>query len=128
MREALRNLLLANNGGTLDAEAITTLNTTASSDRLWVRFDPNGLAQLEPAASGVAGALSQLLAIVFSAMADGTWARLKACRNEVCRYVFYDYSKNRTGRWCTMAICGHRLKTRTYRQRQRAGKGRAEQY
>jgi predicted RNA-binding Zn ribbon-like protein len=60
---------------------------------------------------------------MFSAMMDGTWTRLKACRNTACRYVFYDYSKNRSGTWCTMAICGNRLKTRKYRQRRQLSSG-----
>ncbi len=123
MRSALRTLLLANNGAKLDAEDVATLNAIALSASLWVRFDSNGQARLEPAVSGVEGALSQLLAIVFSAMVDGTWTRLKACRNAACRYVFYDYSKNRSGTWCTMAICGNRLKTRKYRQRRQLSSG-----
>jgi len=41
--------------------------------------------QLAPVARGVDTALSRLLAIVYTAMAEGTWARLKVCRNETCR-------------------------------------------
>src|SRR5256885_5523159 len=47
-----------------------------------------------------------------SAMTDGTWARLKACRNDQCQKAFYDTSKNRSGAWCSMAGCGSRLKDR----------------
>jgi predicted RNA-binding Zn ribbon-like protein len=48
-------------------------------------------------------------------MADGTWHRLKACRQ--CAWAYYDYSKNRSATWCSMAICGNRTKTRAYRRR-----------
>ncbi|HKC76276.1 MAG TPA: CGNR zinc finger domain-containing protein [Chloroflexota bacterium] len=51
--------------------------------------------------------------------------RLKICRNETCRWAFYDYSKNRSGAWCTMAVCGSRSKARTYRQRRRQSSGAA---
>jgi predicted RNA-binding Zn ribbon-like protein len=50
-------------------------------------------------------------------MTDGTWKRLKACRNHGCRWAFYDYSKNRSGSWCSMQLCGNRTKTRSYRRR-----------
>jgi predicted RNA-binding Zn ribbon-like protein len=46
--------------------------------------------------------------------------RFKACRNDRCRWVFFDASKNRSSTWCSMASCGSRIKARTYRQRRRA--------
>ena len=63
-------------------------------------------------------ALDGVVAIAFAAMLDGTWSRLKACRN--CRWCFYDYSPNRSATWCSMQLCGNRKKTRAYRARQRA--------
>jgi predicted RNA-binding Zn ribbon-like protein len=50
-------------------------------------------------------------------MADGSWSRLKTCRNHGCRWVFYDLSKNRSASWCSMQLCGNRRKTRVYRAR-----------
>jgi predicted RNA-binding Zn ribbon-like protein len=49
-------------------------------------------------------------------MLDGSWSRLKACRQ--CGWAFYDYSRNRSGSWCSMQLCGNRTKTRAYRRRQ----------
>ena len=54
---------------------------------------------------------------MLKAEAEGTWERLKACRNEDCRWAFYDVSKNRSGSWCDMAVCGARHKMRAYRKR-----------
>jgi predicted RNA-binding Zn ribbon-like protein len=124
-REALRALLEANNGAPVDAAAVTTLNRIAEGAHLRVQFERDGHAQLAPAAGGVDTALGRLLAIVSTAMAEGTWARLKVCRSETCRWAFYDYSKNRSGAWCTMAVCGSRVKARTYRKRRRQGSGAA---
>ena len=50
-------------------------------------------------------------------MATGTWERLKVCRQESCRWAFYDNTKNRSGVWCNMASCGNRAKARAYRAR-----------
>jgi predicted RNA-binding Zn ribbon-like protein len=117
LREALRALLLANNGAELDAHTPEVLNQLAGSFCLLIQFDQNGQAHLTPGSSGINGAMSQMLDRVMRAMIDGTWTRLKACRNETCRWAFYDTSKNRSATWCTMAVCGSRLKSRAYRQR-----------
>jgi predicted RNA-binding Zn ribbon-like protein len=122
VREALRSLALANTGASAHDHAITTLNQVGGL-ALRVSFDAQGVAHLEPGDTGVMGALSVLLAHVYTAMVNGTWARLKACGNDTCRWVFYDQSKNRSGTWCTMAICGDKLKARAYRKRQQAQVG-----
>ena len=121
LREALRVLLLANSGEPLDPEAPATLTRAGRDAPLAVEFAPDGSAQLAPAASGVDAALGRLLAIVYDAIVDGSWVRLKACRSHTCRWAFYDTSKNRSGAWCTMAVCGNRTKVRAYQQRRRAG-------
>ena len=117
VRESLRSLLLSNNGHALDEGAVDTLNAAAKSAEMLVRFDKSGAGDLAPARSGVDGALGRLLAVVFRSMAEGTWPRLKACAEHGCLYAFYDHSRNRSGTWCDMAVCGNRAKARTYRKR-----------
>jgi predicted RNA-binding Zn ribbon-like protein len=119
MREGLRALTLANNGEPLAGDAVTRLNSIAGETQLRVRFDDQGRPSLEPAGAGAEAALGELLAIVFRSMAEGTWPRLKACRADTCQWVFYDRSKNRSGTWCSMAVCGNRAKARSYRERHR---------
>ena len=118
-REALRALLAANAGDPDDPGALTVLNAAAGRAPLVVRFVDEAHARLDPAATGVDAALGRLLAIVHTAMVDGTWSRLKICRWETYRWAFYDASKNRSGSWCSMAVCGNRAKAAAYRQRQR---------
>jgi predicted RNA-binding Zn ribbon-like protein len=113
-REAIRQLLIANNGARLDPEPIETLNRISADVGLTLRFDERGRAQLEPRRQRP---LAAILVAVHAAMADGSWPRLKACRN--CRWSFYDYSKNRSASWCSMRLCGNRIKTRAYRSRRR---------
>lgn len=50
---------------------------------------------------------------------EGRWDRLKLCDMDTCRYAFFDGSRNRSGRWCDMSVCGNRAKTRAFRERQR---------
>lgn len=118
LREAIRSILIAHNdGSTPPSEAWETLDRAAGRARLRPRFTPAGAAGVEPEAGGVDGALGRLVAIVYGAMSQGTWTRLKACREQSCQWVFYDQTKNRSGSWCTMELCGNRAKARAYRDR-----------
>jgi len=120
VREALRNVLIANNGGELDPAAVDTLNAAAKTAELLVRFDrADGAAQLVPVRGGVDGAIGRLLSIVERAQCDGTWQRMKGCPDVECGWAFYDWSKNRSATWCSMEVCGNRAKARTYRERHR---------
>jgi predicted RNA-binding Zn ribbon-like protein len=120
VREALRAVLVANNGGPLDRSAVDTLNSAAKTAELLVRFDADsGTARLVPVRGGIDGALGRLLAIVERAQADGTWERFKGCPDEDCHWAFYDWSKNRSATWCSMEVCGNRAKARAYRERRR---------
>jgi predicted RNA-binding Zn ribbon-like protein len=118
VREALRWLLRSNAGEPVDPDAVATLEAAVHWSRLTVVFDDRGRIRVEPGRPGVAGAVGRLLAIVADAMADGTWSRLKACGASDCRWAFYDHTRNRSGRWCSMAVCGNRAKVRAYRTRQ----------
>lgn len=118
-REALRGLLRANNEMEVLTSPVEVLNHLASAAPLRVRFHDDGQVTLEPDIAGVDGALASLIGIVFTAILNGTWGRLKVCRNERCQKAFYDTSKNRSGAWCSMARCGSRLKARAYRRRSR---------
>lgn len=122
MREALRAALLAHNGVETAPKSDGTLDQAARRAKLRLRFESGGSARLEPEATGVDGALGRLLVIVYAAINDGSWERLKACRLDTCHWAFYDHTKNHSGAWCTMEVCGNRAKARTYRERQATGR------
>jgi predicted RNA-binding Zn ribbon-like protein len=117
VREALRGLLLAHNGVPMDPAAPALLDRAGARARLRAGFGPDGTVRLLADGDGIDQAVGRLLAAVATAATEGTWQRLKACRRESCRWAFYDHSKNRSGAWCTMAVCGNRAKARTYRRR-----------
>ena len=121
LREALRAMLRVNHGEPRDPAALELANRATAGIPLQVSFDGEGHPVLGPGSAGCRGALAALLAGVAQASARGTWERLKACSAESCQWAFYDRSKNRSGRWCSMQTCGNRTKTRTYRTRRRAG-------
>jgi len=115
LRAALRELALAN-----------TLGEPPSADRRRALDAALGAfpVVLQTADDGPtvrAEGLSAIVAAVATGRADGTWERLKACRQETCRWLFYDGSRNRSSSWCSMQICGSREKQRAYRRRRGAG-------
>ena len=119
VREGLRALLGTHNGGDPDPRALERLERAAGRAELRASFPAGGQPRLTPSCDGVSGALAQLLVIVTTSAADGSWSRLKACADPGCRWAFYDHSKNRSGRWCAMAVCGNQQKARSYRARRR---------
>jgi predicted RNA-binding Zn ribbon-like protein len=120
LREAIRELVCAHAGLPSDPGAAAIVNAAAERAALRpVLADAHSM-RLEPAAAGVDAALGRIVAAIHQAIADGTWARLKACERDVCRWAFYDQSKNRSGHWCSMAVCGQREKNRRAYRRRRA--------
>jgi predicted RNA-binding Zn ribbon-like protein len=119
VREALRDLLGGNAGHPVDAASIGLLDAVSADLPLAVRFGGTGHPALRPIGEGLEAALGTLMADIATAVADGTWARLKTCRNDTCRWAYWDGSKNRSGAWCSMAVCGNRMKGRRYRRRRR---------
>jgi predicted RNA-binding Zn ribbon-like protein len=109
LREAIRVLLRANNGVDEGVDAASrALDAASRRARLRVGFRRGALTfeSDEP-----------VLAAVAETMADGSWARLKACRADDCKWAFIDTARNRTRIWCDMAVCGNREKARRYRNK-----------
>ena len=138
VREALRSLLHANNGAPGDPGATGVPDPPGGVAPAARSDSPGGVAPaarsdppervvvaarpaLVPRAGGVDGAVGHVLAAAFAAMLDGRWARLKACPREVCGWAFYDRSSNASATWCSMRVCGGRVKAGAYyRLRRRA--------
>jgi predicted RNA-binding Zn ribbon-like protein len=123
VREAIRELLLANNGVEADAGAASkTLEEAGRKAHLGVRFE-NGRPVLAPEGDGARGAIGRLVATVAELAPTDEWKRLKTCRDEHCRVAFYDKSRNRSRAWCSMEVCGNREKARSFRKRHAATAG-----
>lgn len=105
----------------LPAPAIESVNQLARWCGLHAELTPNGW-HLRPSRAGIGTVVGDLLAIVADAQANGTWKRLKLCDNATCRWAFYDASRSRRARWCTMDGCGNRTKQAAWRARH-AGDG-----
>jgi predicted RNA-binding Zn ribbon-like protein len=126
LREWLRPVVTAWASGTaaVTAQVRGRLNPVLAAGRQY--------AQLEDAGGGVpvlavrqrwddarqllvppAGAAAQLLAGVDPGL-------VRCCEGRACTLWFYDRTRTRRRRWCSMAICGNREKNRRHRARENA--------
>lgn len=118
VRDVLHDLVIAN-ATDRDARADwQRLARRLSASRLAFTATGDGLATT-PGGHGVDAFLAGIGSAVADAVRDGTWPRLKACRN--CHWVVFDPSKNRSVRWCSMSACGGRHNAREYRRRRSVG-------
>jgi len=47
-------------------------------------------------------------------VAEGPDARVRVCANPDCGLLFYDASRTKQRRWCSMAVCGNRHKVASF--------------
>ncbi|MEH0932207.1 CGNR zinc finger domain-containing protein [Micromonospora sp. CPCC 205558] len=84
-----------------------------------LRLDRDGSVHLDPAGVGADLLISLVLAALFEAQLADLGRRIKTCRNPRCRVAFYDRSRNNSGVWHSVRVCGHPTNLRAHRARQR---------
>jgi predicted RNA-binding Zn ribbon-like protein len=119
VREGLRELIACHDPATVGAARGAAINRALAGASLELRFTSRGTELVSTGSSGIERALGSLLAILAHAMMDDSWLRLKVCPGSHCGWVFYDHSRNNSGRWCSMRVCGGREKARAHYRRQR---------
>jgi predicted RNA-binding Zn ribbon-like protein len=55
--------------------------------------------------------------LAWDALAKQSPGRLRPCANDECHLFLIDRSRTNTARWCSMAVCGNRMKARRHYQR-----------
>ena len=120
LRASLRKSCEALSAGEpIPPKAMRVLNQAlniAGKQQLFQR--QNGL-QMEfvPAAAGWNWILAETVRSFAETLAGGETARIKICRNDDCRWVFYDRTKGKTRCWCSDKSCGNRERVRRARAR-----------
>lgn len=124
LRAGLREELGAHVGDDPDPRIVEAAETSLESLPLRValrRSGPEGRALLPaPRTPPAREALGALAAAWSELLVTGEAARLKRCAEHACAWVFWDVSKNRSRRWCSMRVCGNRAKVRRYAERNAA--------
>jgi predicted RNA-binding Zn ribbon-like protein len=120
VREGLRDVIADRDRAVPSGSLGSPLNQAFAGASLEVRVTRRGAELVPVGSSELDRALGSLLAILARAMVDGSWLRLKVCPGRHCGWVFYDQSRNNSGRWCSMSVCGGREKARAHYRRQRS--------
>jgi predicted RNA-binding Zn ribbon-like protein len=128
LREALYSIFSARAAGRpLPAEGMATLNAAMAPSLARLQLDarPDGACAWRWSFGD--RALDGLLAPVVDSAAElltaPELARVRECEADNCGWLFVDRSRNRSRRWCDMAVCGNRAKVRRHyaRAKQAAG-------
>ncbi|MEU2618445.1 CGNR zinc finger domain-containing protein [Streptomyces sp. NPDC007157] len=85
-----------------------------------LRLDEQGAIHAVPRGTGWRQVASLALIEVYQAQLTDTLRRLKSCRNTRCMTAFYDRSRNNSGVWHDVHVCGNAANLRNSRARKRA--------
>jgi predicted RNA-binding Zn ribbon-like protein len=122
-RERLREAVLRMESGSLPADAfLAEVNSRLVQHPLAVLLHKRD-GQVIRETSFELRRPADLWAPIMDATADllveTEWPRLRKC--ESCVVHFFDTSKKGSRRWCSMNICGNKLKVAAYQKRKRVG-------
>ena len=74
---------------------------------------------LKPLSSDNNSLLAEIADSTAELLTQYNWRRVKVCRNDGCRWAFYDETRGNNRRWCNDLTCGNRDKVRRFRARRK---------
>jgi predicted RNA-binding Zn ribbon-like protein len=95
------------------------LRVTEGHDELVSQKDVWSL-QFVARESGLDWLLAAIARSAAELLVEGPRAPIRRCANPACRLFFYDDSRTRRRRWCSMAVCGNRSKVASFVRRHSA--------
>lgn len=119
LRADLRHVATSSQAGP-DGEPDVSLHTASAA----LQLNADGQVVLRPRGTGARLLSSLTLSLVLRAQSADTWRRLKLCRNPKCAAAFYDKSRNNSGVWHDVRVCGNAANLRASRARRSAAAGR----
>ena len=94
-------------------------NELAAEISFRAEFRSEGDVRFLPADVGYDGVIGMLIKVISESQQNGTWDRFKCCDLPTCGWAYFDSTRSRTKRWCSMKTCGSRHKAREYYKRKR---------
>jgi predicted RNA-binding Zn ribbon-like protein len=98
------------------AEINRALEAGVGSSRL-IRQDHGWRLGLAPAPAGPLQALGPIARAIAELVISGRSTEIGKCANPRCALYYRDRSRTRRRRWCSMAVCGNRMKVAAHAQR-----------
>lgn len=101
----------------LDTNASKPVNDAMSIVNFHAEAEPGGDLRFYPSGDAYQFLVGTLTQVISTSQQNGTWKRFKCCELPTCGWAFYDSTRSRTRRWCSMKTCGSRHKAREYYKR-----------
>ena len=126
LREAFRRLLLARAHGATPAaqrSGIDLLNRALARGPLIQALNPaesGWRLELRRDAQTHDRVVAELAALCADLLSNQPEDQVRKCENPACTLWFNDYKRGPKRRWCSMAICGNRMKVAAHRARQKS--------
>jgi len=108
VRSALQSIIRGNQPASTVAPFIAGISYEPAIDGEGIAWNLNLPAGRTAAAKAV---------LAWDALRVSSPGRLRPCANPECRLFLIDHSKPNTARWCSMAVCGNRMKARRHYER-----------
>jgi len=129
LREALREILERHTSGRPSSEPalarINELLRRLPQHAQIVRARRGFEAKMVSEADEARQLLAPIAAAASELLCERDLTRVKRCNHPACVLFFYDTTKSRTRRWCSMEVCGNRLKAAAHYERQRRARRRS---
>lgn len=111
-------------GKPVPVSAIETINTLLSQCPGYpqlIRTNGRFERRFHSETSGAAQLLVPLAEAASELLCVGNLSLVKKCRNDACILYFYDTTKNHARQWCSMGLCGNRIKVAAHYRRKKKG-------
>lgn len=112
LRADLRHVAAMNHDGAETSSGVPLQVATAG-----IQLNSDGAVVLRPRGKGARQMTSLVLTLIYRAQLADVWRRIKLCRNPKCAAVFYDRSRNNSGVWHDVRVCGNAANLRASRAR-----------
>jgi predicted RNA-binding Zn ribbon-like protein len=102
-------------------EAINELHSRRPGYPQLIRTNGRFERRFHSETSGAARLLVPLAETASELLCAGDLSLVKKCRNDACILYFYDTTKNHARQWCSMGLCGNRIKVAAHYRRKKKG-------
>ncbi len=123
-RETLHRIFLAvaagEPPGRRDIAAVNRDLASSAPRRRLIRTGKGFAWAPQDMAAGIDCLLAPILWAAADLLTDGELDRVRLCASHECGWLFYDSSRNRSRRWCSMADCGNRAKAKRHYARRKS--------
>lgn len=121
LREAIYRLFRSvATGDDIDSVDLSILNQYVGCAYQYaeMRFDEGGFdVTFQKGIDQLDGMLWPIVQSAIDLLRQGDLGRIKQCEGGMCGWLFFDSSRNKSRRWCSMADCGNRANAKRFYRR-----------